>query len=724
MVRRQPTSISSTHKRAFRLGFGLLVVLVPLAYLSESAFVAYYPKLFLLQTGALYFLAVWYLKNRTLSDSHLVDSPLVLPVLLYLGLTVLATFQAVNRVDALVQLSHQIALTLLFFALLNSIRSTDILDLLKPVVGTAAVVSIIGLLQYPGWGLLWIPSSGMPSATLGYRNFAAMYMILCIPVSFRLFLAARSRTGTWSWAISTALMLTFLICTRTRGAWLSLVIACLLAGIITLFFRRSWHKTFSRTHIQAAVTGLVLVVGYTAFTTPQMNDLGLASHSPEKVDLAESVTSIFDEGSDKDRLSIWKNTLSMIADHSLTGVGPGNWQYLYPAYDSGEVVWKGASPRRPHNDYLWIAAQLGLPGLLVFFWIIWLTLSRCLKHIRSQNDFWTPTCLGASLLALLAHATVSFPRERITPSMLFWIFITFIAIQDSEARPPRKTLRHRLQTVQFAGSALILLCLWTTTRAITFDRHHARTIAFSDRQDWSGVLRESTSALQSGVFNPQAYLLRGIAHYSRQNYARAIQDNLRCLEYHPYFNNALNNLGMSYNGLKQHEQALEVLLSLQKLNLKHVEVHANMGVAYQGLQRYDEAIAEFQQALMRNPDQPQFRYSLGIVYEKKGVLDSAAVQYARILESTPENLPVRYRLGTIYQKQDRLKDARQTFQQCIDAHYLPAYYNLGEIYTLQGDAAQAIEAYNTFMKNWNGDPNAVKVIQERIQTLITLPMDH
>ena len=66
------------------------------------------------------------------------------------------------------------------------------------------------------------------------------------------------------------------------------------------------------------------------------------------------------------RLDYYSNTLAIIADRPLFGVGIGGFETAY-----GERVKNtGMAPsNNPHNQYLLIAAQLGLVGLAVLVWL-------------------------------------------------------------------------------------------------------------------------------------------------------------------------------------------------------------------------------------------------------------------------------------------------------------------------------------------------------------------
>lgn len=60
------------------------------------------------------------------------------------------------------------------------------------------------------------------------------------------------------------------------------------------------------------------------------------------------------------RLEFYRNTLDIIAEHPLTGVGTGGFPGAYADRVRGTGM---VATRNPHNEYLHIAAQAGLPGL-------------------------------------------------------------------------------------------------------------------------------------------------------------------------------------------------------------------------------------------------------------------------------------------------------------------------------------------------------------------------
>ncbi|OGA42769.1 MAG: hypothetical protein A3G24_24270 [Betaproteobacteria bacterium RIFCSPLOWO2_12_FULL_62_13] len=68
------------------------------------------------------------------------------------------------------------------------------------------------------------------------------------------------------------------------------------------------------------------------------------------------------------RLEFYRNTLSIIADHPLLGVGTGGFPKAYADKVSGTGM---AETRNPHNEFLHITAQLGIAGLAALLWLFW-----------------------------------------------------------------------------------------------------------------------------------------------------------------------------------------------------------------------------------------------------------------------------------------------------------------------------------------------------------------
>ena len=99
----------------------------------------------------------------------------------------------------------------------------------------------------------------------------------------------------------------------------------------------------------------------------------------------ESLTMLEDQGSAEQRWQIWQTSVLIIRDHPLAGVGLGSYGRVQEAY-SPEL-----GTLDTHSTYLNLAAEVGLPGLLLFLGVVALPLihaervRRRIKQVRPRS---------------------------------------------------------------------------------------------------------------------------------------------------------------------------------------------------------------------------------------------------------------------------------------------------------------------------------------------------
>lgn len=84
------------------------------------------------------------------------------------------------------------------------------------------------------------------------------------------------------------------------------------------------------------------------------------------------------------RLEFYRNTAAIIADHPLTGAGTGGFPSVYAEKVRGTDM---LATRNPHNEYLHIAAQIGLIGLaamLALFAVQWRMAPRLPSRLETD----------------------------------------------------------------------------------------------------------------------------------------------------------------------------------------------------------------------------------------------------------------------------------------------------------------------------------------------------
>ncbi len=184
---------------------------------------------------------------------------------------------------------------------------------------------------------LW---SDEPYGTFVTRNSLAGFLALALPLLVWI-AACGSRRSRWLFAGIAVLAVALLLITRSRGG-LAALGTCV--GVLTLLEQRAWLARHRKPVLVAAA--LLAAAGAWAAFFWDRDPLGLRSPT----------------SSMGFRIGYWGGAVRMIEAHPLLGVGLDNFADHYLRYKSdlaGEV-------QRAHNDWLQIAAELGIPGLIAF----------------------------------------------------------------------------------------------------------------------------------------------------------------------------------------------------------------------------------------------------------------------------------------------------------------------------------------------------------------------
>jgi O-antigen ligase len=220
-----------------------------------------------------------------------------------------------------------------------------------------------------------------------------------------------------------------LLLTASRGALVALAVSVVTAVIFGGIFRM---------HIVALVAAILGIgVGYYAFVAP-----------PE---IRDRLVNFSAEGG-AGRTDVWQVARSVAADRPILGVGAGNFPIVESAYAADTINLPRIrfivdTPKVPHNTYLGIQAELGIPGLVAFLLIVGVAIMSALRAISSavaagdrELEF-----LGRGVLVALVAVLTAATFGSYEYAKHLWLIIGLAAVMPSvvshsarrlSARPP------------------------------------------------------------------------------------------------------------------------------------------------------------------------------------------------------------------------------------------------------------------------------------------------
>ena len=188
---------------------------------------------------------------------------------------------------------------------------------------------------------------------------------------------------------------------------------------------------------------------------------------------------------------------------------------------------------------------------------------------------------------------------------------------------------------------------------------------------------------------------QGVAHLSRDDYARAVTYFEKAAEMDPNYAEAWYQAGFCYGLLGRPAEALRASRQAAKLRPEWSATFVNIGASSFALGQFKDAAEAYRQAIRLDDDNPETQYSLGLSLNKLNRTDEEILAYKRTIALKPDHANALERLGLAYFKQKRYADAAAQFEQLRT--YKPdakTYNYLGESYLESGKADESLSAFN------------------------------
>lgn len=660
-----------------------LLLAVPL-YFNYAAYDSTLWEKFLVAHIVAIRMAIGWLGASSTDRVSNVRGMLDLPILLYLGLSALSWLSAINPLKSGMEVIRILLAATIYFSVSRTYKPSYRDVWLGAASLSLALVSVAGILQYLGLGFLDWRSAGLPSSTFFYRNYAAMFVAIVLPLTLCAVALSRDSTAQTLHAVAGSLGSVYLIYTRTRGAWLGVGVAVIAVAVVLYLTRdehegwSAWSEAFKRRGRLLAICGAAVLCA--SLLSPA--DKGELETLPlHKSSAASAFVSIL-AGQGSGRTDTWLQSLQMIVDHPIRGVGIGNWDAEYLRFAGPLLNQRGALFDRPHNDYLWVITEMGLPGLAVFVWIfvggVWLVWDRLVKGAK-REDAILLTALAAGVIAISIHAFFSFPRERIAATVIPYMLLGWISAvaSSSAARPESRERRLWQPALVLVLSVVTLIPTIQVTQAY---RAYFWADAFRTFGRNEDAILAIDAAIDYGVIDYRFYELKALVHHQLGDPERALKASEDLIAYHPYNP-----------------------WSFHKVGLFHLE-----------LGNYPAARDAFKQGLEYGPGLGRIRRDLGQAYEALGQVDSARIAYEAALPRISDDALLHTRLAGLLAAEESYEDAQKHIKVAADRlKFTNAHADVAVV----GDVAMTSQAYDDAVRCYQ---RAVTLVPEDVQYLSKL----
>lgn len=362
-----------------------------------------------------------------------------LPVFLFMLWMLVAGFMGMNLGWSLAQLSKWVRAYLVFAALANFARTPrEFKTAMWAVLGGFAFEAFLGVYQWRvGTMGLWFLGERLVRAewwrahgTFYVPSFFGNYLILVFPFLVRLFLFYRppKKEETYIYGFLIVLGLGALYATYARGPWLAFIAANGLAFMYSVF------KSKLRPKLKWPIFAAILVgIGFTIHYLPVI----LAQFGEQREQAAMS------------RIYLAQVAMRLIEDNLTFGSGAACYELLSPKYvvPIKEYPTEHLS-EQVHNSYLLIVAENGLPGGILFLWVLFALFRIGWRLIRSNHPLlvnvaiaWTAAMIAISISFL---ASPDIHAEQILDQVFLLAGLTYAGgLIDNQIKRHKKMMARR-----------------------------------------------------------------------------------------------------------------------------------------------------------------------------------------------------------------------------------------------------------------------------------------
>jgi tetratricopeptide (TPR) repeat protein len=202
----------------------------------------------------------------------------------------------------------------------------------------------------------------------------------------------------------------------SRGGWISLTAGVLVLMSLSSFIPNAAKPSFMQYRWGALGIGVIVLLGLSLAVLSLID-----SQSRSQLDqrLEETVT----EQKFSERASIWKDSLGIIRDFPIAGVGLGAWSEIFPKYRS--APWGLEYFRETHNDFIELACETGLVGFALLVWFFCAVGRQLWTVVRKLHGSIAPVyfALLAAMVGLAIHETVDFSLHIPANALVFALFL-------------------------------------------------------------------------------------------------------------------------------------------------------------------------------------------------------------------------------------------------------------------------------------------------------------
>lgn len=429
------------------LFFHLVLLTTPFIFTWVNEELFEFPKMLIVYVFCILITAVWIWRMVQQKKLLLTQTPLDIPLLLFLFSQIASTLFSIHPRTSIFGyytrfnggLLSTIAYVILFYAFASNFQKKHLAGFLKTLLLSVTLSSLYAIPEHFGHSpscliitgqfdvACWVQDvQSRVFASFGQPNWLAAFLITTIPLSFFSFSSQAKRM--WLWVVM-ILASTALLFTKSRSGILGLGAGLIVLGVgQILFIRQNLKQLLLALVVVGAIAGF--------FGTPFTPALSQLWQPVKPTETAQPSGTVLETGGTESgviRQIVWEGAIKVWQRYPIFGSGVETFAYSY--YQDRPVAHNTVSEwdflyNKAHNEFLNYLATTGAVGAFSYvLLLVWFGL-LCLTLAASQNLELKHRLLSLTTLSGVVGLSISnfFGFSTVVVNILFFWYMAVISI--------------------------------------------------------------------------------------------------------------------------------------------------------------------------------------------------------------------------------------------------------------------------------------------------------
>ncbi|CAB1251617.1 Membrane protein [Clostridiaceae bacterium BL-3] len=398
------------------LSIYMYVIIMPLVY-SKFKFmgIPFSGDIWMLVVFFIYFIGLVFFKDMRKSFIRgikgFLSDYLSISIMALIIIMAVSSIYADYKMESVYKTLRYMSYIILYFIIFSQgFEKKFLKGILYCYIFISVVVGIIGIWDYAsGIGVIQAGESVSRlriSSTLENSNNLGAYFILIIFPMIMLAIKEKDIKRKVLYILIASIFLLNILFSFSRNAWLGFGIGC-----IIIAFMYSLKFLFT-----------LIPIGIVSFFIPQ-----ISSRLRELTDVTQNTS----------RIKIWDTAIMIIKDHSIIGVGNGNFEkacarYMYqkPGLKTSNFV-----PKHPHNIFLEMQAEMGIFGTAAFVSIIISSMVKLIYFLKNVKDKFFLKFYRGFFVSFVVFILMNLIDDFFSaPKVISFFWITMAILQSYELK--------------------------------------------------------------------------------------------------------------------------------------------------------------------------------------------------------------------------------------------------------------------------------------------------